>query len=406
MCPQATPNEKESNMAGHTKHYGVLGVLAGLMALALLLMASRGASASGGTRPTIQASPVAPSAPPADANNQVCLGCHSNPAQQMKATNGEIISLYVDPDAFKASVHGAKGFACVVCHTNISGYPHPEYKPADRRQVTLDLYTACKQCHADNYQKALDSVHQRALASGNRLGAVCADCHGAHDVRPPEQPRRRVSLTCSKCHAAIFNQYKDSVHGSVLLSSDDPDVPTCVDCHGVHKIEDPTTAAFRLQSPTEMCGKCHSDPARMTKFKKKDGSPISTQVLNTYVADFHGTTVTLFQKQSPDQITNKPVCFDCHGVHDIARTDDPQAGLQIKSNMLKVCQKCHPDAKTESFAAAWLSHYEPSPQKYPVVYYVDLFYKIFVPTVLGGMVLLILLDAVRRLINRVTRKEA
>ncbi len=48
---------------------------------------------------------------------------------------------------------------------------------------------------------------------------------------------------------------------------------------------------------------------------------ISTQVLNTYVADFHGTTVTLFEKQSPDAQTNKPVCYDCHGVHDIAATD-------------------------------------------------------------------------------------
>jgi hypothetical protein len=100
------------------------------------------------------------------------------------------------------------------------------------------------------------------------------------------------------------------------------------------------------------------------------------------------------------------VCFDCHGVHDIARTDDPQAGLQIKSNMLKVCQKCHPDAKTESFAASWLSHYEPSPQKYPVVYYVGLFYKIFVPVVLGGMVLLIILDAAGRLTRRGARKGA
>ena len=44
-------------------------------------------------------------------------------------------------------------------------------------------------------------------------------------------------------------------------------------------VPDPTTAAFRLKSPTEMCGKCHSDPQRMSKYN------ISTSVLNTYVAD-------------------------------------------------------------------------------------------------------------------------
>ncbi len=164
---------------GRTNSRVIVSLVAALIVLAVLLVVSRSASASVVTGLVAEATPTAPSAPPAAANNQVCLGCHSSPGQQMKALNGEIISLYVDPDAFRNSVHGAKGFACTVCHTNISGYPHPGYKPADRRQVTLNLYQACKQCHADNYQKTLDSVHQKALASGNRLGAVCADCHAA-----------------------------------------------------------------------------------------------------------------------------------------------------------------------------------------------------------------------------------
>jgi len=382
---------------GRTKRRIAIGLLTTLMMLILVAIVSQSAAAHASTAPA--ALPTMPPTP-TGADNQVCLGCHSNPAQQMKAANGEIISLYVDPDALKNSVHGAQNIACVMCHTNISGYPHPEYKPADRRQVTLDLYQACKQCHGDNYQKTLDSVHQKALASGDRLGAVCTDCHGAHDVRPPDQPRWRIALTCSKCHDAIFNQFKDSVHGSAL-QQDNPDVPSCVDCHGVHSIPDPTTAAFRLKSPTEMCGKCHTDPKRMGKYN------ISTSVLNTYVADFHGTTVTLFEKQSPDQQTNKPVCFDCHGVHNIASVQDPQAGLEIKSNMLMVCQKCHPDATTQSFAASWMSHYEPSPTKYPVVYYINLFYKIFIPVILGFMALMVILDAAWRIRNRAAgQKEA
>ena len=382
---------------GRTKRRIAIGLLTTLMMLILVAIVSQSAAAHASTAPA--ALPTMPPTP-TGADNQVCLGCHSNPAQQMKAANGEIISLYVDPDALKNSVHGAQNIACVMCHTNISGYPHPEYKPADRRQVTLDQYQACKQCHGDNYQKTLDSVHQKALASGDRLGAVCTDCHGAHDVRPPDQPRWRIALTCSKCHDAIFNQFKDSVHGSAL-QQDNPDVPSCVDCHGVHSIPDPTTAAFRLKSPTEMCGKCHTDPKRMGKYN------ISTSVLNTYVADFHGTTVTLFEKQSPDQQTNKPVCFDCHGVHNIASVQDPQAGLEIKSNMLMVCQKCHPDATTQSFAASWMSHYEPSPTKYPVVYYINLFYKIFIPVILGFMALMVILDAAWRIRNRAAgQKEA
>jgi hypothetical protein len=92
------------------------------------------------------------------------------------------------------------------------------------------------------------------------------------------------------------------------------------------------------------------------------------------------------------------VCFDCHGVHDIKSADDPEKGLQVKQNMLAACQKCHPDAN-ESFSTSWLSHYIPSPEKYPVVFYVDLFYKFFIPTVLGGMAILVILDGTRKTVD-------
>jgi hypothetical protein len=81
--------------------------------------------------------------------------------------------------------------------------------------------------------------------------------------------------------------------------------------------------------------------------------------------------------------------------------DDPESRV-IKSNLLATCQRCHPDATT-NFPDAWLSHYQPSPQHSPVVYYVNLFYKIFIPTLIGGMVFFVVTDGSRRILNR--RKE-
>jgi hypothetical protein len=124
---------------------------------------------------------------------------------------------------------------------------------------------------------------------------------------------------------------------------------------------------------------------------------LTTNVLSTYLSDFHGTTV-MFEAEIPGQETNKPVCVDCHGVHDIRKTDDPNSTV-IQNNLVTTCQKCHPDANA-NFSAAWLSHYEPSPEKYPIVYYVNLFYKIFIPGLLGGMALFVVGDASRRVINR------
>ena len=133
---------------------------------------------------------------------------------------------------------------------------------------------------------------------------------------------------------------------------------------------------------------------------------ISTNVLSTYVADFHGTTVKMFDENYPDQPTNKPVCTDCHGVHDIMRPDNPEAGIALKKNLLVKCQQCHPDATTNTFTDAWMSHYEPSPKVFPMVYYVNLFYKIFIPAVLGGMLFYLLTDVYRRFIARPKKAEA
>jgi predicted CXXCH cytochrome family protein len=321
-----------------------------------------------------------------------CLACHLNPDLKKDLPSGEPLSLFVDQQHFTDSVHGQKNITCAQCHSNITGFPHPDFNPTDRRDVTLKLNQLCQQCHADNYQKAQDSVHSRALASGNRNAAVCTDCHTAHAVTPPDQPRTRIPQTCAQCHSAIYAQYVDSVHGAALTNDSNSDVPTCIDCHGVHNISDPTTAAFRLKSP-QLCAKCHTDNARMSKYG------ISTNVLNSYVADFHGTTVELFAKESPDAATNKPVCFDCHGIHDIKKIDDPNSTV-FKDNLLKTCQQCHPNATAASFTGAWMSHYIAGPAMYPLVYYINLFYTILIPVTIAGLLFLVVLDIYRRLRRR------
>jgi hypothetical protein len=337
--------------------------------------------------------------------NETCLQCHGQPNLNMPLENGEILSLYIPEDVYAHSVHGEQGYACVQCHTNVGNYPHPSFSAADSRDATLQLYQVCQRCHSSLYELTQDSVHAAAMEAGNRNAAICSDCHTAHAVRrltDPETgellPESRVWIpqTCAQCHYAIYQKYSTSVHGSALLGEGNPDVPTCIDCHGVHNIENPTTAAFRLKSP-DICAKCHTDPTIMDKYG------ISTQVLDTYVADFHGTTVTLFEKQAPDQETDKPVCFDCHGVHDIKRVDDPIEGLRIKENLLARCQACHPDA-TANFPDAWLSHYIPSPERNTVVYLVDQFYKFFIPTVLGGMAVLVVFDA-GKMVNKFRKSK-
>ncbi|NIM92714.1 MAG: cytochrome C [Anaerolineales bacterium] len=327
-------------------------------------------------------------------DNNSCFACHASPDLTTTLPSGETLYLTIDKDTFNQSIHGELGYACVQCHTDITSFPHAEIPTESLRDLSLELYTSCARCHPDMYESTLDSVHAKALAAGHPEAAVCTDCHGAHDITSPHEPRSKIPQTCQLCHSEIYKRYEESVHGSALIGDGNPDVPSCVDCHGVHDVEGPSSGSFHLFSP-QICAECHTDPELMEKYG------VSTDVLDTYVADFHGTTVKIFEETAPDQETNKPVCVDCHGVHDILPTDDPDSKV-IQENLLTTCQRCHPDATT-NFPNAWLKHYDPSPEKAPMVFFVDLFYDIFIPVMIGGMLLFVVIDGSRRIINK--RKE-
>jgi len=338
---------------------------------------------------------------PQEVTNDTCLGCHSNVSMVKTFPSGEELSLFIDGGKFNEAVHGQENLNCVDCHQAMATIPHPEFAVQTVRDAKFQLYTVCKECHLEQYTSTLDSVHQMGLAAGDENAAICTDCHNPHtQMRITNKDTGEILLgahlvipqTCARCHSAIYDTYKESVHGAALTEEGNQYVPTCIDCHGVHNIQDPTTAQFRNDTPL-LCAKCHTNETIMKQYG------ISTDVLDTYVSDFHGTTVTLFEKTDPNLPTNKPVCTDCHGVHDIQRVDDPTTGIALKENLLVKCQRCHPDA-TINFPDSWMSHYIASPDHFPLVYYVNLFYKILIPGVLGGMVLYVLTDIYRRFIAR------
>lgn len=326
-------------------------------------------------------------------NNDYCLSCHTLPGLSTTLESGQELELTIDPERFHDSVHGTdnpwQALACTDCHEGYR-FPHEPIVAATRREYALEKYTLCAKCHEPKYENTQDSVHAAALEAGNEEAAVCTDCHGAHYTPVPDEPRSRISLTCGQCHGTIFEEYADSVHGEALLGEENPDVAVCTDCHGVHNIGNPELAAFRNSSP-ELCGECHADEQLMENYG------ISTDVFDTYVDDFHGTTVALYDDQDPDAESNKAVCYDCHGVHDIKDPDDPEAG--IKANLLETCRKCHPDA-SENFPDSWLHHYQPSLEHYPLVFLVNWFYKLIIPGTVAFLGLLVGSDVYRRIRRR------
>ena len=130
---------------------------------------------------------------------------------------------------------------------------------------------------------------------------------------------------------------------------------------------------------------------------------ISTHVFDTYLSEFHGTTVALFDQQDPNVATNKAVCFDCHGVHNILPADNEKSQV-AKENLLITCQQCHPNATT-NFPDSWVGHFEPTAEENPVFFAVQWFYRILIPMVLGGFAIMVASDIFGRLRRRVTKSE-
>ncbi|HXW03824.1 MAG TPA: cytochrome c3 family protein [Vicinamibacterales bacterium] len=328
--------------------------------------------------------------PPAAGDAETCLACHADAALSSTTADGQPWKLHVDASVLAGSVHAK--LSCGDCHGGMTEVPHPSRAFRNARDVTVTYSETCRQCHFDKYAKTLDSVHQAAVARGDRTSPVCVDCHGAHDIRKAAVPRTRVSDTCTRCHEGVARAYTGSVHGRRLNTDAAGDVPVCTDCHRTHDIAGPHQEQWRLQM-ADMCGRCHQDPALMNKYG------LSSAVLKTYLADFHGKTASLRQHQG--RSSSGPVvarCVDCHGVHDIQKADSPGSPV-MKSNLQKTCQKCHEGANP-NFPDAWLSHYEPSLQRAPLVYGVKLAYAMIIPFMIGGLGLQILLHLWRLMVNR------
>ena len=255
-------------------------------------------------------------------SNDDCLACHGD-STLTKEVDGKPVSLYVNPDKFKDSIHGSM-FSCVDCHTDIKSSMH-DANPAK---------VSCAQCHSEE-QAAYDrSLHAKAIQAGDGHAATCTSCHGSpHELLPASDPRSKVNhanipATCGACHGQKFVMepsgfstqpflsYQDSIHGQALKAGKSAAV--CTDCHGVHEILPATDAKspiFKFNVP-DTCGKCHG--------------PIEQQ----YKESIHGQAIAR-------GISQAPVCTDCHGIHGIKSHLDPRSPVSALNLAEATCARCH-----------------------------------------------------------------
>jgi formate dehydrogenase gamma subunit len=330
-------------------------------------------------------------------DNQACMLCHSDPSLVVVDSLHHSRSVSVDSTLFANSVHGS--LQCIDCHADIRALPHPEkLKRVDCGSCHGDEASAfqsgihgqalaagdpeaprCSTCHgthdilpvsdslslvaplrqpqtcgtchgredfirthrlpgalpAAQYE---NSVHARALRAGNAQAPSCSNCHHAHDILPPSDPRSPISRTniqntCGECHGEIAKVYAGSIHGERVREGY-TSAPTCNTCHGEHNIQSPTreqAATNPTHVSQEVCQPCHASAVLNQAF----GLP-ATQV-STYFSSYHGLAVARGSKVAAN-------CTSCHGIHNIYATYDPRSTV-YPANLEKTCGRCHPGAQ-------------------------------------------------------------
>lgn len=309
------------------------------------------------------------------------MRCHSKPVPSVIGARPTIPA--VSPDELARSVHAPLG--CVQCHSRIRG---PEHDPA-LEEVN------CRRCHSvmPTPRAALPGtvsmdpgVHWQAAARGNPHAPTCKHCHGTHNVLPSENPqssvhREQVPKTCGRCHAEVYGDYRESVHGAALAKGN-PDAPVCTSCHGEHPEHGPAGRNSPV-SPArvpETCASCHEPLGLAGRY----GLPPARY--KTYRESYHGIA-NWFGSRTVAQ------CASCHGAHDIRPSSDPKSSVH-KRNLPKTCGKCHRGAGAN--VAKGRVHVILDKRQEPLLYYVNTGFRVFTILVMSALVAHIMLDLIAR----------
>jgi hypothetical protein len=299
------------------------------------------------------ATPAEPVAAPHDA--VACEACHPDAARQPSEVTCTAAGCHAQQAAAFDTEHRRKHWpearaACASCH---AGHALRAGAAARLSACEAGVDASCLECHpVGRYGAAVEEVNALAgsVHAGSRDDGHCAsdaltcfDCHGHHGVKGAESVdaptvRANVAETCGRCHAAARDAFLLSVHAASLADGSDS-APTCVSCHGAHRVLSSATQGARTSTGQVVftCAECHEDPA-VTR-----GSGLSEHVVESYERTFHGRAHDM-------GVTDTATCASCHRAHDVLSSTDP-ASPTHSSNLQATCTSCHPQVDDEMVAA-------------------------------------------------------
>ena len=218
--------------------------------------------------------------------------------------------------------------ACADCHP-----------PHKIRKVFYDQGMAdaeCLECHGKTDLVAGDGrplyVPQEVLRQSDHAQVACSQCHSGVNVsrkRPCETITQKVD--CDSCHAEVGQQFEASIHGQ-LLARNDPNAPTCKECHGRHEVLgrlNPTSPIFATRIPT-LCARCHREGEQAAA--RYEGP--EHDIVKSYTESIHGKGLI------KSGLVVTATCTNCHTPHGALPHDDPASSVN-RANVPQTCGNCH-----------------------------------------------------------------
>lgn len=262
-----------------------------------------------------------------------CLVCHNRLSGKIMGSRGDI-DLRVDTEKFQASVHSF--LSCTDCHLKFGENPH--VSPG----ANVPEHVAGVE----------EKIRSKAVSDPVALAA------------------------CTNCHGDVYELVFQSVHGKNITNKKNGDGALCIDCHGsphyIAKSSDAASPANRA-NVVKTCGNCHGDDTITDKYG------INHNVMKSYNESFHGKKLTLGH-------SNAPTCVNCHGYHDVRRSDDPASPVYA-ANKTKTCGTCHEGANKKFVSA--ITHKEAG----PIPHYAELGLIILTLSVFAFTIIHVIMEA-------------
>ena len=207
--------------------------------------------------------PQDPSSPTYVSNvADLCAECHRG-GGLVEQRNEEAPRQVVEN--YNHSVHGLAlsesglivSASCTDCHT-----AH-HILPQDHRDSSVhhrNITTTCATCHQGIYETFQASIHFTGEPGEDAPLPMCDDCHTSHQISRTDAAgfMKEIVSTCGHCHEEVTKTYFDTFHGKVVKLGY-TETAKCQNCHGDHDILPPDNPHSTLsrENIVATCGECH-----------------------------------------------------------------------------------------------------------------------------------------------------